>query len=136
VILLDTNICSAAIRGERRVAARLMQYAGQVCIPWMVAAEIKYGLEKLTLAGQPVNALSTRIARLFAVSSGILMATEASLDQYAQLRAQLELAGTPIGPSDLWIASQALAEDAILVTDNLREFSRVPDLRLENWLKP
>jgi len=135
VILLDTNICSAAIRGDRRVAARLMQYAGRVHIPWMVAAELKFGLEKLSLSGQPVNALRTRIARLFSMSSGVLMSTEATLDHHAALRAQLELAGTPMGASDLWIAAQALTVDAILITDNLREFSRVPNLQLENWLK-
>ena len=135
MIFLDTNICAAAIRGDRRVAARLIQYAGQVHIPWMVAAELKYGLAKLSLSGQPVNALQTRIARLFAMSSGVLMSTEATLDSYAYLRAQFESAGTPIGPSDLWIAAQALTADAVLVTDNLREFSRVPNLRIENWLK-
>ena len=53
---------------------------------------------------------------------------------YAELRAHLERAGTPIGPHDLLIAAHALALDLTLVTDNLREFSRVPDLRVENWL--
>ena len=59
----------------------------------------------------------------------------AALERYAVLRAELEAAGTVIGTHDLWIAAQALAEDAVLVTDNTREFERVPGLRLENWLK-
>lgn len=101
----------------------------------MVAAELKFGVEKLRLTGKSVSALRMRIERLFAVSNGILLCKEEVLDRYAILRAELEIAGTPIGASDLWIAAQALAEDALLITDNLREFSRVPGLRAENWLK-
>ena len=135
MILLDTNICTAAFRDDRRVASRLIQYGGQICIPWVVAAELKFGIEKLCLMGKPVSKLRARVERLFAVSSGVLLCTEAVLDHYAILRAKLEIVGTPIGASDLWIAAQALAEDALLITDNVREFSRVPGLRIENWLK-
>jgi tRNA(fMet)-specific endonuclease VapC len=53
---------------------------------------------------------------------------------YAQVRTRLELQGTPIEANDTWIAAQALAIDATLVTDNEREFCRVPGLLLENWL--
>lgn len=69
------------------------------------------------------------------MAGGIAPMTAAALERYAVLRAELELAGTRIGACDLWIAAQALAEDAVLVTDNTREFTRVPGLRLENWLK-
>jgi tRNA(fMet)-specific endonuclease VapC len=54
---------------------------------------------------------------------------------YGKIRALLERQGTPIGANDTWIAAQALAIDATLVTDNEREFSRVPGLSLENWLR-
>jgi len=53
---------------------------------------------------------------------------------YAQLRTTLEFAGTPIGPNDTWIAAEALHHKLVLVTDNVREFERVPKLRVENWL--
>jgi tRNA(fMet)-specific endonuclease VapC len=52
---------------------------------------------------------------------------------YADIRAHLERRGTPIGPNDLFIAAHARALDAVLVTDNEREFSRVPRLSVENW---
>ena len=60
----------------------------------------------------------------------------ATSSHYARIRAGLERQGTPIGGNDLWIAAQALALGAVLVTDNVREFSRVPGLTVENWLSP
>jgi tRNA(fMet)-specific endonuclease VapC len=53
---------------------------------------------------------------------------------YGRLRAQLENAGQIIGANDTWIAAQALAEQAVLITGNTREFARIPALRLDNWL--
>jgi len=53
---------------------------------------------------------------------------------YAAIRAELERTGTPIGANDLWIAAQARALGAVAVTDNVREFERVPGLVVENWL--
>jgi tRNA(fMet)-specific endonuclease VapC len=64
----------------------------------------------------------------------VLALSRAAANVYADLRAELARAGTPIGPNDLWIAAHALAEDLVLVTNNTREFSRVPDLRIENWV--
>ena len=55
--------------------------------------------------------------------------------QYGKLRAELEKAGTPIGPNDLFVAAQALGFNLTLVTDNIREFQRVPRLKVENWLR-
>lgn len=55
---------------------------------------------------------------------------------YADIRSDLESRGTPIGDSDLWIAAQALQDDRVLVTDNVREFGRVSKLKIENWLRP
>lgn len=54
---------------------------------------------------------------------------------YGEIRAELQRRGTPIGANDLFIAAHALALDCILVTDNMREFERVPGLRIENWLR-
>ena len=56
-------------------------------------------------------------------------------DEYSQLRTFLERQGTPIGSMDRMIAAHALAENAVLVTNNLQEFGRVPDLQLENWVE-
>jgi tRNA(fMet)-specific endonuclease VapC len=55
--------------------------------------------------------------------------------RYGEIRAELERRGRPIGANDTWIAAHALAEDLTLVTNNMREFARVPGLRLENWMR-
>ena len=101
----------------------------------MVAAELRFGVEKLARSGQPVAALRVRMDRFFAAVGAVVSLNAAALERYAILRAELEAAGTLIGAHDLWIAAQALAEDALLVTDNTREFRLVPGLRLENWLR-
>lgn len=134
MILLDTNICAAAMRDDRRVTAKLLQYGGRVRIPFMVAAELRVGLRKAIRAGRPVSALQSRMDRFFAIAGGVVSLDSAVLACYAELRATLEVKGTVIGDTDLWIAAQALSEDALLVTDNTREFRRVPGLRTENWL--
>jgi tRNA(fMet)-specific endonuclease VapC len=65
-----------------------------------------------------------------------VLAIERPIDSvYADLRARLERAGTPIGANDLWIAAQALSLGHRMVTDNEREFSRVDGLAVENWLR-
>ena len=64
----------------------------------------------------------------------IMPLDHAVLSPYARIRVALEQAGTPIGPLETLISAHALALDLTLVTDNVREFSRVPDLRVENWL--
>lgn len=135
MILLDTNICAAALRDERRVAARLLQHGGRVQIPFMVAAELRFGVQRLIRSGRAADALRSRMDRFFAMAGGIVPLNMAVLERYALLRAELEAKGSLIGSTDLWIAAQALAEDALLVTDNTREFRRVPGLRLENWLR-
>jgi len=135
VILLDTNICAAALRDDRRVAARLLQHGGRVQIPYMVAAELRFGVQRLIRSGRPVDSLRSRMDRFFAMAGGSVPLSAAALERYAMVRAELEAAGSMIGTTDLWIAAQALAEDALLVTDNTREFRRVPGLRLENWLR-
>jgi tRNA(fMet)-specific endonuclease VapC len=134
VILLDTNACIAAMRGDARMAARLIQHGGRVRVPFAVAAELLYGIEKLVRLGQPAEAARQRLEEFLKTVGAIALVTEDALACYAELRADLEIAGAQIGPNDLWIAAQAVAEDALLVSANTREFSRVPGLRLENWL--
>ncbi|MGH8557098.1 MAG: PIN domain-containing protein [Methylococcales bacterium] len=70
----------------------------------------------------------------FAEMVQVLPLPQSAAGYYAMIRAKLEKAGTPIGTNDLWIAAHALTEDLVLVTNNLREFERIPGLKAENWV--
>ena len=112
-----------------RIANRITQTEQRVCTSIIVIAELKYGIAKEG---------SRRFAiQLAAILGGIdVLPFETPADAaYAELRVRLERAGRPIGANDLLIAAHALALDLTLVTANEREFYRVPDLRIENWLR-
>lgn len=129
VYLLDTNALSAVIHDPAgRVAQRLgLVGAGEVCTSVIVAAELRYGAER---RGAP--RLTRRVHDL--LDRIDVRAFEAPADQvYGRLRAGLERDGQVIGGHDLLIAAHALALGLCLVTDNVSEFARVPDLRVENW---
>ena len=130
--LLDTNILSELIRHPQgRISERLIQEGeGSVCTSIIVASELRFGAAK---CGSP-----RLTAQLEAVLSAldILPFEEPADRRYGELRDHLERQGTPIGPNDMLIAAHALALGLAVVTDNVREFSHIPWLYLENWLAP
>jgi tRNA(fMet)-specific endonuclease VapC len=134
MILLDTDICAAALRRHPKVMSRLLQHTGRVYLPFVVSAELYFGVEKMAQKGQNIDRLRQRVNDFHDAVDGVLGVNEEMLRCYARLRARLASRGQTIGASDNWIAAQALAEQAVLVTNNIREFARVPDLRLEHWL--
>jgi tRNA(fMet)-specific endonuclease VapC len=128
--LLDTNILSALIRRPRGpVAATLARRGyGTVCTSIVVAAELRFGARKLGS-----KALTGKVDDL--LGSLPVLSLDAGADHiYAEIRLQLEQAGTPIGPNDLLIAAHALQLGLTLVTGNAEEFGRVAGLQVENWL--
>jgi len=129
--LLDTNILSDLIRNPGgRIAAHIARVGEEtVCTSLIVCSELRFGALK--------KASKRLSAQLDAVLSALdVIPLEQPLDHcYAELRVALERAGTPIGGNDMLIAAHALALDLILVTANEREFSRVPGLIVQNWLR-
>jgi tRNA(fMet)-specific endonuclease VapC len=128
--LLDTNICIYLIR-HKPIQVRQKFSAippGNIAISAISVAELQYGAEKSQQPLQNKTALGQ-----FLLPLSVVDFDSGSALKYGQLRAELERAGTPIGSLDLWIASQALWLDAILVTNNEKEFKRVPNLQVENW---
>jgi len=128
--LLDTNVLSALVRQPQGpVAATLARRGyGTVCTSIVVAAELRFGARKLDS-----KALTGKIDDLLA-SLPVLSLDPGADHTYAEIRLQLEQAGTRIGPNDLLIAAHALQSGLTLVTDNADEFGRVTGLQLENWL--
>jgi tRNA(fMet)-specific endonuclease VapC len=129
--LLDTNILSDLVRHPRgRIFDRIKEVKEQnICTSIVVAAELRYGAAKKA---------SLRVTtQLEAILQAIdVLAFEQPADTaYGELRTRLERAGQSIGANDLLIAAHALALNHTMVTDNDREFSRVKDLRVENWLR-
>jgi tRNA(fMet)-specific endonuclease VapC len=129
--LLDTNILSDLVRHPRgRIFDRINEVKEQnICTSIVVAAELRYGAAK--------KASPRLTMQLEAILHAIdVLAFEQPADTaYGELRTRLERAGQSIGANDLLIAAHALALDHTMVTDNEREFSRVKDLRVENWLR-
>ena len=126
---LDTNICSYILR--RRPVGILERFAGlsgdDIWLSAIVAAELRFGAAKL---GAP--RFSATIESWLAGFDVRPWPVEASR-HYAEVRATLERRGQPIGNMDLMIAAHALAEDSVLITNNAREFRRVPRLAVEEW---
>lgn len=129
MILLDTNICIYVVnRKPPDVVARFRRYrAGEIGVCSVVAAELAYGVAK---SGSRRN---REALELFLSPLEILPFDDRAVWAYGDLRADLERRGLTIGPMDTMIAAHALSLGATLVTNNLREFSRVEGLALENW---
>ena len=129
--LLDTNIWSALIRRSNPGLIKRFETLerGRLTLSPIVLGELQVSYYK---GGRTPK----RLAVIDAIrsSSELLTINSRIADAYAQLRTQLEQVGTPIGPNDTWIAAEALHHKLVLVTDDVREFSRVPGLRVENWL--
>lgn len=128
--LLDTNIVSELARNPQGSVATHISAAGieRIGVSIVVACEVRFGITK---------GVSTRLAdRLEVILAGIeLIPLDRPVDEhYADIRTFLESNGTPIGPNDLLIAAHTRALGRVLVTNNVREFSRVPALDVENWL--
>ncbi|MBP9784425.1 MAG: PIN domain-containing protein [Giesbergeria sp.] len=126
---LDTNICSYVLR--RHPSAMLERFAHlpreQLWLSAIVAAELRFGAAKL--ASPRFSAAVEAWLAGFDVRPWPVAATA----HYAQTRAALERSGTPIGGMDLLIAAHAIAEDSVVVSNNAREFLRVPGLAVEEW---
>jgi tRNA(fMet)-specific endonuclease VapC len=130
LFLLDTNIVIAAMKGAPRVRRHLEETPVNLLrLSAIVLGELEFGAEKSAHCARN----RARLIELTHSLPFVGIDTDTTR-QYARIRALLERQGMPIGSNDLWIAAQALAIDAILVTDNQREFQRVPGLSLANWI--
>ncbi|MBI2929191.1 MAG: type II toxin-antitoxin system VapC family toxin [Verrucomicrobia bacterium] len=128
--LLDTNACVGYLRGRSvTIRDRMMALpAEEVVLCSVVKAELYYGARK---SERPVQNLA--VLAVFFERFTSLPFDDPAAEAYGRIRAELEAAGTPIGPNDLLIAAIALSRQVTVVTRNSSEFSRVPGLQCENW---
>ena len=131
MILLDTNTCIYIINNRPpNVLEKFRKYkAGEVGISSIAASELAYGVAK---SGSIKN---RKALDMFLAPMQILSFDSQCLWFYADLRASLEKQGLSIGPMDSLIAAHALSIEGTLVTNNIKEFMRVPKLKLDNWFE-
>lgn len=131
IYLLDTNICIYALKNRPPEVLQKLREVGRaaVAVSVITVMELRQGAEK---SGQAA-ANHSKLDFFLHPMKVLPFELEAAL-QGSRIRAHLERQGTKIGDLDSLIAAQALAGDLILVTNNLREFKRVPGLRTENWV--
>jgi len=128
--LLDTNVCIAYLNGRSpSVRDRLLATPShEIAVCSVVKSELFYGALRSKRAKQTLREQQALLSQFTSLPFDDRAARLAS-----QIRSQLASSGTPIGPYDLQIAAIALAHDLIIVTHNVREFSRVRDLKIEDW---
>jgi len=127
--LLDTDTCIYAIKQHGEVLRRLLaQSRADVAVSVITEGELRTGAAKSIATDKTLRRVENFLRPLT-----MLEFTSADAASYAQIRARLERAGTPIGPLDTLIAAQAVSRGLTLVTNNEREFGRVSGLELDNW---
>jgi tRNA(fMet)-specific endonuclease VapC len=127
--LLDTNICSAYLKGDGRVFNRFIQHAGGMGVSTIVVAELYSWVYRAKTHPDRLQGLTALLSelQLFSVDHEVAR-------KFGELRASLLDQGRPTPEIDLLIASTAIAYDLTLVTHNVRDFSHLPGLRIEDWL--
>lgn len=128
--MLDTNTCIYAMKKKpEKVLQRFRETLDSgLCMSSITLAELEYGMKHSSDPVKNAYALLRFLAPLSILPFGAAAASE-----YGEIRAYLQSKGTPIGPMGMLIAGHARAENLVLVTNNVREFERIPDLEIENW---
>lgn len=128
--LLDTNIVIYTLKNRpQKIREAFNCHADQLCVSTVTLGELIYGAEK---SQQPERNLAE--VEGFAARLQVLPFDSDAAIHFGQIRAELARSGRPIGPYDLMIAGHARSRGLVLVSNNVREFQRVPGLRLENWI--
>jgi len=128
--MLDTDICSYIMKRSNQALLRRLQQVpvSDVCISVITKSELLFGVEMSSRRQQDEIALNALLPYV-----DVLDFPDEAAPHYANIRAHLKTRGTMIGANDLFIAAHARSLGMTLVTNNTQEFSRVPDLTLENW---
>ena len=128
--MLDTNICIYAIKNRPEIVLQRIKanMRNGLCISAITLAEMEHGVEKSAQPEKNAAALMRFVSIL-----QVLPFDDSAAVEYGKVCAYLQRHGTPIGPMDTLIAAHAKAAGLTIVTNNVREFERVPGLKIENW---
>jgi len=129
--MLDTNICIYVLKNHSDKLRHKFKAIKNICISSVTYGELCFGIEN---GGNSKREARWEQLDLFTQRLAIDPWDEDAARHYGSIRALLKEQGTPIGNNDLLIAAHARSLNAVLVTNNIREFNRVPDLSLENWV--
>jgi len=127
IVMLDTDTCIYAMKGSAGFAPKIPMI--DCGISTIVLGELEYGVARSVRVEQNRAALNAFVNAISVVAMDAVTA-----GHYGRIRAQLESGGQLIGNNDTWIAAHALAIGAPLITNNTAEFSRVPNLAIDNWM--
>ena len=129
--LLDTNICIYIIKQKpREVLQKFNTYrVGDIGVSSITVAELEFGVQKSQFPARNQQALTQ-----FLLPLKIVDFDRAAAIVYGNIRAKLEKRGKPIGSLDTLIAAHAVSLDVTLITNNVKEFNRISNLQLENWV--
>ena len=128
--MLDTNIVIYTMKKRPdSVRERFKKHHGRMCISSITYMELVYGAERSSNPDRNLTSLEGFVARM-----DVLPLDDSAAAHAGQIRAELARLGMPIGPYDQLIAGHARSQGLVLVTNNEKEFARVPGLRTENWV--
>lgn len=129
--MLDTNICIYVIKNKPLIVKEnfLKHDINYICISSITFAELMHGAEKSQYPEKTRTAIYNFLSPMKVMSFDSNAAIE-----YGKIRASLEAKGTPIGPMDMLIAAHEKSLDLTIVTNNTKEFERIKDLQIENWI--
>ncbi len=128
--MLDTDICIYTIKNRPlELRDRFNQEAAHICMSAVTLAELMFGAEKSSQTERNLSVVENFSARMPVLPFG-----EKASAHFGEIRAVLERKGESIGPYDLMIAGHARSEGLVVVSNNIKEFSRVEGLRIENWV--
>ena len=126
--LLDTDTCIGLLKGDDAVVAAWRSCGDQCALPSMVVGELYYGAFKSTVREEELN----RVA-MFVDIFPVILPSKRSMSRFGEIKANLKLKGMPLADADIIIASIALEEGFPLVTGNVKHYSRIEGLTIENW---
>lgn len=127
--LVDTNICSAYLKGDQRVWNKFMQYSGGLAISAVTAGELWTWVAREGVSQQSKDSVTEFLGLIEVVDIDLAIAI-----RFGELRGQMLDAGTPCPDMDTLIAATAVAGNLTIVTHNVSDFEAIPNLRIEDWL--